>query len=84
VYPWPNILLDLVGKLILRNFHIVARLEIHPKRGAIVEIARAPQRRARGNSATSLTMSAIRVTGTRRSIAIHHWLSIRMLNYTFR
>jgi len=42
----------------------------HPKGGAVLEVARETQGRVGGEPRRSATMSAIRVTGTRRSSAI--------------
>jgi hypothetical protein len=61
---------NLGGDLVLGNFQLVARLEIHPESSGVLEITRKAQRRVGGDAAALSTTSAIRVTGTRKAMAV--------------
>src|SRR5260370_30960669 len=64
-----DIAFNLISNLILGNFQVIARLEIHPERRTSVEVALETQGCVSCNARFSLTISAIRVTETRKSIA---------------
>src|SRR2546422_314992 len=71
-----HVALNLRSDFVLGNSQVVARLEIHPERQAVLEIACETQRAVSAViPRRSLTMSAIRVTGTRKSTAILFMLS---------
>jgi hypothetical protein len=42
-FPRADIAFNLISNLILGNFQVIARLEIHPERRTIVEVARETQ-----------------------------------------
>jgi hypothetical protein len=64
-----HIAFNLISNFMLGNFQVIARLEIHPERRTVVEVARETQGCVSSNCAFQVALSAIRVTGTRKSIA---------------